>query len=58
MESNNIQESIGGRYIIHKERGSGTTSEVFKVQDNNTQNIYAAKVFKKQSPYFQREIDM
>ena len=58
MESNNIQESIGGRYIIHKERGSGTTSEVFKVQDNNTQNIYAAKVFKKQSPYFQREIGM
>ena len=39
MESNNIQESIGGRYIILKERGSGTTSEVFKVQDNNTQNI-------------------
>jgi serine/threonine protein kinase len=52
MESNNIQESIGGRYIILKERGSGKTSEVFKVQDNNTQKIYAAKVYKTQSPFF------
>ena len=58
MESNNVQESIGGKYKILKKRGSGTTSEVFKVQDNNTQKIYAAKVFKEKSPFFQREIDM
>ena len=58
MESNNVQESIGGKYKILEKRGSGTTAEVFKVQDNNTQKIYAAKVFKEKSPFFQREIDM
>ena len=52
MESNNVQESIGGKYKILEKIGSGTTAEVFKVQDNNTQKIYAAKVFKIKSPFF------
>ena len=54
----NIQESINGKYIILEKKGSGLTSEVFKVKEIKTKNIYAAKVFKKQSPYFQREVDM
>ena len=54
MESN--QETIGDDYIIIDKIGKGTFANVFLVKDrNNENNLYAAKVLKKPSPYFMQE---
>ena len=56
--NNNNEESIDSKYTILEQKGKGLTSEVFKVKDFNTQRIYAAKVYIKNSALFQSEVDM
>ena len=58
MDPKNESESIDSKYKILKKRGKGLTSRVYKVKDNDSENIYAAKVFKKSSKLFQNEVDI
>ena len=58
MEDNNIQEAIDNRYIIIKKIGYGFTANVYLVKDIINQTLYAAKVLKKPSEYFQNEINI
>ena len=58
MSNNNKEESIDSKYTILEQKGKGYTSYVYKVKDKNTQNIYAAKVYKKPCMFFQNEVDM
>ena len=57
MEDNN-QEAIDNRYIIIKKIGYGFTANVYLVKDIIIQTLYAAKVLKKPSEYFQNEINI
>ena len=58
MEDINIQETIDNRYIIINKLGYGLTSNVYLVKDKINQTLYAAKVLKKPSEYFQNEINI
>ena len=58
MEDNDIQEAIDNRYIIINKIGYGLTANVYLVKDNINQTLYAAKVLKKPSEYFQNEINI
>ena len=58
MESIKDEETIDSKYIILDKKGSGLTANVFKVREINKQNSYAAKVLKKPSNYFAKEIEV
>ena len=51
-----ICENIDKKYEIIDKKGSGGTSIVFLVKDSTTKKIYAAKVLKKQSEYYDDEV--
>ena len=55
MES---EESIDGKYTIIEKKGFGATAIVFLVKDPNSQKVYAAKVLKKKSAFFDKEIEI
>ena len=55
MESD---ESIDGKYIIIEKKGHGATANVFLVKEPNSNKIYAAKVLKEKSEFFDKEIEV
>ena len=52
------QETIDSKYIIIDKKGSGLTANVFLVKEGNSDKIYAAKVLKKTSNLFEKEIQI
>ena len=58
MENNKEEDTIDSKYTILKQKAKGLTSEVFKVRETDTKNIYAAKVFTKTYKSFQKEVDI
>lgn len=58
MEDSSNQETIDGRYHILDKKGFGATANVYLVKENDNANVYAAKVLKKPSNLFQKEIDI
>ena len=48
---------LDGRYILMEKLGEGYSSEVYKVKDNLSNKIYAAKIFNKNSPSIKTEIE-
>ena len=48
------EEKIENKYIKREQKGSGLTSKVFRVEEINTNKIYAAKIFEK-NKYFNNE---
>ena len=58
MEKATNEETIDSKYIILDKKGSGLTANVFKVRDKENQTLYAAKVLKKPSNYFAKEIEV
>jgi serine/threonine protein kinase len=55
MES---QDSIDNKYIIIERKGHGATADVYLVKEPVTQKIYAAKVLKEPSNYFDAEVEI
>ena len=55
MES---EDSIDGKYIIIEKKGHGATANVFLVKEPNSNKIYAAKVLKEKSEFFDKEIEV
>ena len=54
-----IEESIDTRFKIIEKIGTGGTANVFKVNDLNTNNIYAAKVlFQNDCTFYDKEINI
>ena len=58
MEGNKEEDTIDSKYIILKQKAKGYTSEVFKVREIDSNNIYAAKVFINPYKFFQKEVDI
>ena len=58
MEKTTNEETIDTKYVILDKKGSGLTANVFKVKDKETQTLYAAKVLKKPSIYFEKELEV
>ena len=58
MEDIDNQGTIDSKYIIVNKKGHGLTSNVYLVKDSSNQMIYAAKVLKKPSKYFQNELNI
>ena len=58
MENANDQETIDSRYIILDKKGHGATANVYLVKEANNPTVYAAKVLKKKSDLFDREINI
>ena len=58
MESNNDQETIDNKYIILEKKGHGATANVFCVKDFDHDTVYAAKILKKHSDYFDKEVNI
>ena len=59
MESSTQNKKIlDNKYIIQEKMGYGATANVYKVIDKNTNNVYAAKVLKKESEHFENEIQI
>ena len=58
MEGNKEEDTIDSKYIILKQISKGYTSEVFKVREIDSNNIYAAKVFINAYKFFQKEVDI
>ena len=58
MEGNKEEDTIDSKYIILKQISKGYTSEVFKVREIDSNNIYAAKVFINPYKFFQKEVDI
>ena len=56
MEDISDKETIDSKYIILDQKGDGATSDVYLVREINKQEIYAAKVMKNKSIYFENEI--
>ena len=56
MENINDQESIDSKYIILDKKGFGATADVYLVKEANHDDVYAAKVLKKHSDLFDKEI--
>ena len=53
------QDTIDSRYTIIEKKGFGATANVFLVKQNNDDNnVYAAKVLKEHSDLFDNEIEM
>ena len=53
-----IQETIDSKYIIIEKKGHGATASVYLVKEINKDTIYAAKVLKKSSELFDKEIQI
>lgn len=63
MKKSNLNSSnqiiLNERYIIKEELGNGTTSTVYKVQDMQTDEIKAAKIFdKNMKEDFEKEVEI
>ena len=58
MENDNNQETIDNKYKIIEKKGHGASANVFCVKELNNETIYAAKVLKKHSDLFQKEINI
>ena len=58
MEGNKEEDTIDSKYTILKQISDGLTSDVFKVREIDTNNIYAAKVFKNDYKFFKKEVDI
>ena len=58
MESNNDQETIDNKYIILEKKGHGATANVFCVKDFDHDTVYAAKILKKHSDLFDKEVNI
>ena len=53
-----MSEIIGREYLIKALIGSGFTSDIYLVKSIVNEGIYAAKVYKSQSEYFLKEIEI
>lgn len=58
MQSGSDQETIDNRYIILDKKGHGATANVYLVKEQNNPTVFAAKVLKKHSDLFQKEINI
>ena len=58
MEDISDQETIDSKYIILDQKGHGATSNVYLVREINHQTVYAAKVLKDKSKFFENEVNM
>ena len=58
MEDISDQETIDSKYIILDQKGHGATSNVYLVREINYQTVYAAKVLKDKSKFFENEVNM
>ena len=56
MEDGKI--SLDNKYIIIMNKGKGVTSEVFLVQEEKTNILYAAKILLHHCPFFDNEIEI
>ena len=56
MEEGKI--SLDNKYIIKMNKGKGVTSEVFLVQEEETNKLYAAKILLHHCPFFDNEIEI
>jgi len=56
MES--IVERINDKYAILEKKGSGGSARVYLVKDPETEKTYAAKVLRKQTELFDKEIEL
>ena len=56
--TNQNQKIINNKYITQEKIGHGGTANVYKVKEINTNKIYAAKILKDESEYFDNEIKM
>ena len=56
--SNENQKILDNKYIILEKKGHGATANVYKIQDKNSNKIYAAKILNNHSDYFEKEIQM
>ena len=52
------QETIDTKYIIQEKKGHDKTSDIYLFKTANSDKIYAAKVFKEDSKYFDKEVDI
>ena len=57
-EENQNQTLIDNKYLVIEKLGSGGTANVYKVKELNSNQIYAAKVFKKSSNFLEKETSM
>ena len=58
MESQDIEESIGDKYILLEKKGKGGTSTVFLVKEPNTDKFYVGKILKEESNHFDNEVNI
>jgi len=58
MESLPEDNSIDNTYTILEKKGFGATANVYLVEDKNDKAKYAAKVLKKSTPFFEKEIEI
>ena len=56
MESQDIVERIGNKYVLFEKKGQGGTSTVYLVKDPNTEKFYVGKILKKESNHFDNEV--
>ena len=54
----NSCEKLDNKYDILEKKGSGATAKVYLVKDQEANKIYAAKVMKEQTAYFDKEIEI
>ena len=54
----NSGEKLNNKYDILEKKGSGATSKVYLVKDPETEKIYAAKVMKEPTEFYDREIEI
>ena len=52
----NSGEKLNNKYDILEKKGSGATSKVYLVKDPETEKIYAAKVMKQPTDYYDKEV--
>ena len=52
------KEIINNKYLTVKDKGEGATAKVFQVKDIKTEKDYAAKIFKKSSNFFIKEVEI
>ena len=53
--TNENQKILDNKYIILEKKGHGATANVYKVIEKKSNNIYAAKVLKKNCEFFEKE---
>ncbi len=56
MEDERI--SLDNKYIVKMNKGKGITSEVYLVQEEETNKLYAAKILLHHCPFFDNEIEI